>query len=137
MVVTTERSTLLYFENSLNEYNNYIDIQQKNMQVRFIMILRAQVYNSLSHPTLNYEVQKCLNTNWLNQLIQVKLFISVLLLNHFGNSLMPYFPVSNVCHKSCRVSSCLLIHILNFIFWTHQLPGLIDLVITFRDFSNY
>ncbi len=33
-------------------WNNYVDIQQKSMQVRFIMILHAWGYNTLTHPTL-------------------------------------------------------------------------------------
>ncbi len=36
------------------------------MQVRFIIFLHVQRYNSLSHPSLHYEVgvQTCLNINW-------------------------------------------------------------------------
>ncbi len=47
-------------------WNNYVDIQQKNMQVRFITFLHVRRCNSLSHPSLHYEVrvQTCLNMNW-------------------------------------------------------------------------
>ncbi len=37
-------------------WNNYVDIQQKNIQVRFFMFLRGRGYNSLSHPALHYKV---------------------------------------------------------------------------------
>ncbi len=58
------------------------------MQVKFIMILSAQGYNSLSYPTLYYEVwstnvskYKLIRIGQPDQLIQVKSFISVFLTN--------------------------------------------------------
>ncbi len=35
---------------------NYSDIQKKNMQVIFILIVRARRYNSLRYTTLHYKV---------------------------------------------------------------------------------
>ncbi len=56
------------------------------MQFNFIMILYAQGYNSLSYPTLYYEVwstnvskYKPIQIGQPDQLIQVKFFISVFL----------------------------------------------------------
>ncbi len=74
-------------------WNNYVDIQQKNMQVRFIIILHVWWYNSLSHATLHYEgwstnVSKCksIQIGQPDQLFQVKSFITVFL-SQFGNIL--------------------------------------------------
>ncbi len=62
------------------------------MQVRFIMILHAWVYNSLSYPTLHMTFgiyvskYKPFWIGQLNQLIQVKSFISVFLVLLFSQS---------------------------------------------------
>ncbi len=46
--------------------NNYVDIQQQIMQVRFIIFLCTWGYNSLGNPTRQHNVWRktCLNTNW-------------------------------------------------------------------------
>ncbi len=78
-------TTLLYFEGISN---NCVDILQKNMQLRFIMILHARRYNNLSYSTLHHEVwstnvfkYKLIRIGQPDQLIEVKLFISVFLTN--------------------------------------------------------
>ncbi len=62
-----------------------------------------------------------------DQLIQIKLNISVFLLNQSGNILIPYFAGSNICHKSWQASFCLqstvIECLLNVIYWTPQLCG--------------
>ncbi len=68
-------------------WNNYIDIQQKNMQVRFSMILCAHGYYSLNYLTLHckvwntnvYKYKLFRSTHEPDQLIHVKSFISVIL----------------------------------------------------------
>ncbi len=53
------------FANSEGIWNNYVDIQQKIMQVRFIILLCTQGYNSLVDPIRQHEVWRkiLLNTN--------------------------------------------------------------------------
>ncbi len=60
MVATTE--CLTFYDCKLLEgiWNNYIDVQQKYTQVRFIMILCARGYNS---PKLSELALQSLNTN--------------------------------------------------------------------------
>ncbi len=50
------QNTLIFCKFSEGIWNNYVNRQQKNMQVRFIMILDAWGYNSFSHSTLHYKV---------------------------------------------------------------------------------
>ncbi len=50
-------------------WNNYVDIQDQNMQVIFIILLCTQGYNSLCDPTKQHKVWRKylatrLNTNW-------------------------------------------------------------------------
>ncbi len=57
MTASPERFHLAFFCKFFEGiWNNYVDIQHKNMQMKFIMILQARGYNYLSHPTLHYEI---------------------------------------------------------------------------------
>ncbi len=65
-----------------------ITVMYNRKTCRFIMILRARGYNSLSYPTLHYKVwstnvSKCkpIQIGQPDQLIQVKSFLSVCLNN--------------------------------------------------------
>ncbi len=75
------------------------------MQVRFIMILHVQGYNSLSCPTLQCKVWSTIVSKYkLGQLDH--LIISIFLTN-LVTFLIPYFTGSNMCHKSCLARFCL------------------------------
>ncbi len=56
---------VLIFANSEGIWNNYVDIQQKIMPIRFIIFLSTWRYNFLGDPTRQHEVWRkiLLNTN--------------------------------------------------------------------------
>ncbi len=56
------------------------------MQVRFIMILHVEGYNSLSNLTLHYEIQMCLNTNQSELVNLVNWFRSKSLIFKFSHA---------------------------------------------------
>ncbi len=88
MAMTQNASIMFLWLQTLLEWiwNNYVNIQYKNMQIRFMMILHVCRCNSQTHPNLHYEVWSTNLSNykpiWIcqpDELVQVKSFISVFL----------------------------------------------------------
>ncbi len=56
VMTTTDVEHSHFFAYSLKEYEIIVDIQDKKMQVRFIILLCTQGYNSLGDPTRQHNV---------------------------------------------------------------------------------